>query len=290
MGKTRLLIRATVLLSGILLTGCGADTPEDVAKTFANALSKANLKEANSISSEIVQKKIIKLKVICQKSMIKDLEDEALVVLNSIRKKSESDKKYELILIEATTKIRKVRESFSPKLSQLQKKYAILAKKYSVEADPYNPFPVPKIPKEILKKHNETKVGILREKAKKVLPIINDFFEAFDIKTEDSNRVKKVIADFTSRASHFYGERIFLSGAVKNVVRDESINQKCVAKYTDFGFIERINIIETIKDSPDKASVRLELITKDGKSKKVSVNVEKIKDEWKVSSLSLDMW
>ncbi len=136
------------------------------------------------------------------------------------------------------------------------------------------------------KKYKETKVGILRNQSKKVLPIMDDFFEAFDIKIENIDKIKKVIADFTARQGYFYGERIFLRAAVQNVVLDEGINQKCVAKYTDFGFVTSINVIETIKNSPDTAKVRLELIDKNSKSKKVSVNIEKIKDEWKVSKLS----
>lgn len=81
-----------------------------------------------------------------------------------------------------------------------------------------------------------------------------------------------------------------LQNIAQNIVSQRAgrTTPECVAKYTEFGNIDDINVIETRGKSPDKVSARLELINEEGKSNKVTINVEKIKGEWKVSELYLN--
>lgn len=57
---------------------------------------------------------------------------------------------------------------------------------------------------------------------------------------------------------------------------------------TDYDYIDCVNILEVNNYLPDVADVRLELIDKGSKSTKISVDVEKIKSEWKISRLSFN--
>ena len=91
MRKRRLIISVTVLLSGMLLTGCGSNTPEDVAKIFASSLSSANIKEAKEVSTENTQKKIDRLIKLCNEPYYHKLIDEVAKVYNTMNSKKNSE-------------------------------------------------------------------------------------------------------------------------------------------------------------------------------------------------------
>lgn len=271
----KILLGTIVLTLGLGLTGCGSNSPEDVAKTFASSLSSANMNEAKSVASEEVQKKLKRLSSICNQKVVKKLTDETIVVLNDIEKKSK-DKKYDAQLKDM--------------LSQFEKDTVTI--QGEIKQDIISKYGSPKnIPEELREK-------LMNEALEKMVeltnPLVEKQFEIFDIKTEHPDRVKRIIAKFMYKGG--MGTRVnrrnlyVLEGIVGDIVAEsqEKITLQCIDKYTEFGLVDDINVIETKQDSPDSANVRLELIRDDGKSKKVSVEVEKIKDEWKISDLYLD--
>jgi len=269
---------ATVVLAlGMGLAGCGSNTPEEVAKIFASSLSNTDIEEVNSVASEDVQQKLKSLGSICNKPAVTKLADETIVVLNTIEKKS-IDKKY-------SEQLKKVLDQNKQDMKKLTKE---------IEEDYISRFgSLKNLPKE----SKDEEMNKAMEKFVEITnPMIEEWFKILDIKTENPDEVKKIIAEFMIKGGK--GTRVNYGNldVLKNIVsehlskREAAITPECVAKYTEFGFIDEINIIETKEHSPDSADVRLELISEDGKSKKVSIDVEKIKDEWRVASFSLNAW
>lgn len=278
MGKTRLFIGATALLSGILLTGCGADTPEDVAKTFANALSSADIDEAKVVSTENTQKKIDRLAGACNESYYSELTDEVAKAYNTMNSKKNSE-------LDIKTKMNEKMNNPDIKkdLDQMQKS---LTEKYG-DLKKLSPEKQKLAFKEVMDKFE----------AKYIKPMIGDIFDTLKIKVDHPDEVKDILTKFLmtesmGRRNRFTSKRDVILQIVRNgnFENIKNVTPECVAKYTQYDFIDSINFIEVKNESADEAVVRLELIDNKNKSSKVSVNVEKIKDEWKVSQLSLDMW
>jgi len=274
MRKKRLIISAAVLLSGMLLTGCGSDTPEDVAKIFASSLSSANIKEAKEVSTENTQKKIDRLIKLCNEPYYHKLIDEVAKVYNTMNSKKNSE-----FNIGKRMNDPDIKKDMEEMMKSLIEKYGDVKKlphKKQIE-----------LRKEMMDKFT----------AKHIKPMISDIIDTLKIKVEHPNKVKDILTKFImtesmGRRDRFTSKR----DVIIQIVRDgnfedmKNVTSECVAKYTQYNFINSINFIEVKNESADKAIVRLELIDNKDKSSKVSVNIEKIKDGWKVSSLSLDMW
>jgi len=273
----KILLGTIVLALGLGLTGCGSNSPEEVAETFASSLSSLDIEEAKSVASEDVQKKLKRLSSICSQPLVRKLTDETITVLNNIDKKSK-DKQYDAQLKDI--------------LSQLEKD--IVKIQEEIKQDIISQYGSPKnIPKELREKlMNEA----LEKMVKLTNPLVEKEFKIFNIKTENPDKLKRVIAEFMYKGGR--GTRVNRGNlyVLKNIVKDivaknpDKITPQCIEKYTEFGLIDEINVIETKQDSPDSANVRLELIDDHGKPKKVSVEVEKIKEKWKVSELYLDTY
>jgi len=266
-----------VLALGLGLSGCGSDTPEEVAEIFASSLSIADINEVESVSSQDVKKSIKRLSVYCNEPEAKKLADETIKVLNTIEKESKNEKYQE--------ELKKVLDQNEQDMKKLTKE---------IEEDYISRFgSLKNLPKE----SKDEEMNKAMEKFVEITnPMIEEWFKILDIKTENPDEVKKIIAEFMIKGGK--GTRVNYGNldVLKNIVsqhlskREAAITPECVAKYTEFGFIDEINIIETKEKSPDNTDVRLELISEDGNSKKVSIDVEKIKGEWKVSFLSLNIW
>lgn len=74
--------------------------------------------------------------------------------------------------------------------------------------------------------------------------------------------------------------------------KEDTIDETCLSKFISFANVDDINIIESKNHSADEVTVRLEIINEDKKSEKVSIELEKIQDEWKVTnpSFNISMW
>jgi len=272
--KNTLLMTITTTLM-LLLSGCGNNTPEEVAKTFAGKLSGAEMGDMKDIVTENVSKKILRLKKICGKNDEKKLYDESVKVLDELERKSK-DKKYDSKLKEILSQLKKNTDKFQKKTEK------------DILAEYGSPKNIP------VAKREELMADTLDKLAGIVEPAIDEIFDALDIKTKHPEDIKKIVTVLMTKGSGQMRptrrNMYVLQKAAQDVVsgKEGIVTPECVARYTEFGYIDEINIIESKQNSPDRADVRLELISEDGKSKKVSVDVEKIKDEWKVASLYLD--
>lgn len=257
-----------ILLFGFVLTGCGSSSPEDVATEFAKALSDADIEKAKELSSDDTNRKLDRLVIKCNQKVVKDYYNEAIKVYHKLEEKNDH------------ALMKKVQE-------KIQK--SVIEKYGSLE-----------------KAKEAGKGKSKKEMMQMIRPYMQDFLETYikesDIKTKDPKLVAKLLTDAlpnglgSKRRSYtLFGmdsrDKALLKAAEDYVQKHpEPISSECVAKYTKFGLIDEVNFIETKKDAADRVRVRLEIIHKDGKSQKVSVKVESIKKEWKVSDLELNFW
>lgn len=275
--KNRLIITmvTAATASMFLLSGCGSDTPEEVAKEYVSSLSSADIDDVKELVTDDVQKTLGRLKVICSQSDVNALYKETVTVLGDLEQKSK-DSQYD-------KKLKEIHAALETKMEQLQK---------DIEKETLKKYGSPKdIPQEQREKlMNEA----LAQFMTLIEPAVEEILDTLEINTEHPSEVQKTVTqlmlkgngDMKLTRSNSY----LLEEIVQDVVsqREGGITPVCVAKYTEFGNIDDINVIETQENSPDQVGVRLELINEEGKSNKVTIDVEKIKDEWKVSELYLN--
>ena len=260
------LFLGSFLYISILLSGCGSNTPKDVAIDFTTTLSDADIESIKEIASTDMMKEIDKLKEQCNTPYIDKLREESARVFNLINH-AKVDKKYQ-------EKMKKINEEFQK--NSLESKKAMqeeLIKKYGA---------LNRVPQDVL--------------IEKSLPLLENYvekmIELIDIKMEEPKKIREILSRFVTQnmmQSNKLSRRMFQDILFENIVREyvkqhpQKITPKCVEKYTDFGAIDSVNFIEEKQKSPDKVDVRLEIIYQDGKSKKVLIGTEQIKEEWKVS-------
>jgi len=261
-----------ILIALGLLTGCGNNSAEETAIDFAEAISSANLDSAREVSTDSVHKKIKRLEKICLQKEVNELANIAIPILNTLDQNVRSGK-YDDELNEVKEEFKKDTDTLKQTfMHNIQEKYGSMEQ-------------VPKDEREKITK--ESLVAF----AKISMPLVEKEFELFKIKTKREDEVKKIAAQFMleGRTRVTYNNRNHVKEIVREILLKQNIkpSQQCIDAYSDYGIIDDINFIELKQKSPDKAIVRLELIREDKKSKKVSVDVEKIQEEWKVSRFSI---
>jgi len=210
------------------------------------------------------------MQLVCAKPVAKKLFDESVSILDTISTKS-NEKEYQKKLDEIFTKFKKDFDSTKKTVKdEVIKKYGSLKN-------------IPASEKKSLQEDAKVEVMLLAQ------PMIDDIFEVLDLKSSNSSEVKKVLSKYAmdqNRLKYTYRNNSRLLVLVVEEVLKENlpdITLQCIAEHTDFHNIDDINVIELRQKSPDKAKVRLEIIYENTKSKKVSIKVEKIKDQWKVT-------
>jgi len=258
MDKNKLIF--TNLLFVVLLTGCGSKSPKDVSTEFIKSLSDTNIKKAKSISSKRVNKSLDKLIMLCNKNTINDLYAETKTILELIEKK-----KY---------KIDNIMNGSEEERRKVQEIVKIAEKKFTDNS--------------LGKTQDELKTEFLITLTNVMRPKIDEIFDLLNIKTKHLETVKSIVTEFNIKGSGYkltYRNKGLLNTIVEKAVsiNPSKITSKCVYKYTKFGLVDDINFIETKKPSPDKATVRLEIIYQDGTSSKILLHIEQIREEWKVA-------
>jgi len=276
MRKTILGTIVVVLAFG--LSGCGEKSAEDVAETFVLDISKSALKDAKKISTERVQKKIDKLPELCRHSQFKTLEGLSAVAITHLFKHISSgayddalEKMLDTFEVDLDKKKEEIKVSLNKKYGNVEK--LTQEKRIAMESE------------------------MIELVTKLYTPLIEDEFKLFEFKTKNEKDVKKVIALIMMGGKLQFGDyRLGLSGTelrtlVSKVLASKSLDvtSVCIDKYTEFGKVDEVNTIEVKETSPDKKVVRLELLKENGKSKKVSIDIEKIQNKWMVSEMELDM-
>ncbi len=276
MRKTILGTIVVVLAFG--LSGCGEKSAEDVAETFVIDISKSALTDAKKISTERVQKKIDKLPDLCRHSQFKTLEGLSAVAVTHLFKHISSGA-YDDAL-------EKMLDTFEVDLDKKKEEIKVsLNKKYG------------NVEKLTQEKRVAMETEMIDLVTKLYAPLIEDEFKLFEFKTKNEKDVKKVIALIMMGGKLQFGDyRLGLRGTelrtlVSKVLASKSLDvtSECIDKYTEFGKVDEVNTIEVKVVSPDKKVVRLEILKENGKSKKVSIEIEKIQNKWMVSEMELDM-
>jgi len=270
--KVRLVMGTVIITTSMMLSGCGSDKPEDVAEKFVSALSSADIDEAKEVSSEETQKKIDRLVGACNGLYYKQLADEVAKAYNIMNNDKSSG-----LDIGKKMNDPDIKKDMEEMMESLTEKYGDLKK----------------LPREKQKELQEE----MMEKftTKHIEPMIGDIFDTLKIEVDHPDEVKDILTKFIMAESMGKRNRYTSKrNAINDIIRDgnfenlDNVTPECVAENTQYDFVDSINFIEVDGKSADSARVRLELIDKNDKSTKVSVSVEKIKDEWKVSDLPFD--
>jgi len=265
----------SILFMSIFLLGCGEDKPEDVATSLVKSLSKAQLSEAKKLVSDVTLKEIVKLSNLCNKIYYEELIESVLKISRKMNNERLGNTKFNFKTFMDETKIDELRK-------ELEEKYG-------------NPEDRKKLPLEKQKKFLDEMTDKFSNRF--IKPMVEKFIDVFNVDVKHLGEVKEIFSKYFS-IEITQGKNMFISkhDRVLNIIekgnyqKSENINPECIAKYTDYGFVESVNMLEVTNSSPDEAIVRLELIDKNEKSKKVSVTIEKIKGEWKVSESLLNSW
>jgi len=255
----------------LLLSGCGNTTPEETAEAFAKAVSVPDFSEAEKLASKQAQKRILDLKKRCYGQLSKRLADEAASVLKNI---------------EISKHTKEYKESFAPVLRQSRKRIKQL--KSELEAKIQSKYgPKAYVPQE---EREEMTVDLFVEM---IMPLVEKEIELFGIKSLYPADLKKTLALFSAysngsiRLSVWNFKNLYLAAGTVIMEKQPEITPACIDKYTDFGYIKKITVIETNSEAPDKKQIRMEILKHNGSSGKTTIQMEKILDQWKVADFTL---
>jgi len=266
----RLLGVAVVFM--LLLSSCGAKSPQDVAKSFVEALADGDLDKAKELATDRVDQSIQKLQLKCAKPSITALAKASIAKVKEINKKIHSDeginKNLRALQKEYNSKNKELLDAFKKKMKK---------DRYSISSEEKD---------KRLEEFRATISNLANEIGAKIISMIDA-----GIKDE---QVREVVTRFAvklgTKGKLKYKDRELISLVAQEIIHKnppKKVTAQCIDKYTPLGNLDTITIIETKQDSNDKVNVRFELISKEGKSKKTSLYVEKIQDKWKVREDSL---
>lgn len=268
--KKSLIVTFLITLASLFLAGCNSNSPEGVAKSFVESFSKGDIEDAKKVSSENVQQNLDSIAEDC-------LVEDVINTLDKLDKVAKKDISESLDSGDNKKILKEVKEL----KKELNKKdfQSLSAEKK----------------REVL----ESKISELSKKY--IVPKIDNILDKADVKSQHPDAVKLALSNLIvemsffpelKRSSSMFGfpTRLSREDMLKNITHFgkladyENVSPKCILKTSNYIVANDINVIENEKSSPDKARVRLEIINKDGKSKKVTIRVEKIKGDWKVMS------
>ena len=242
---------AVSVVFGLLVSGCGGNAPDEAAVTYVNALAKGDIEAAKSVGSGSVQKELDEITRKCAKGGVEKL-------------KTESDEIYQTIInggkLEADTILKPHIDEFNE-----------LGKTFTDGGFLF------------IQTYDAQKKQRINEQVEKLMPVAEQLFSLYKIKTENPEAMKKIfimslpLGKYRALLDENYLPDIALEYEIVKVTPE------CIAEKSGIGAVDEINVIETKQgDSADQAEVRLEIISADGESRKKEFQIEKIKDEWKV--------
>jgi hypothetical protein len=267
------------LLIVLSVSGCSGDKPSDVAVEFVEKMSNLNISEAKQLSAS--DRNIKSLEKACVKAKAKELAQEAYEIFKSDTLfkgigGSIAFKAFQAIGVEVPYSV----EDFE-KMSQNERE---IARKEMFKGMSES---------EIKLKMDEVRVK-MEDKAF-IKDAIKESLDSLEIAGNNSNEIKELFIEMF--LSDTLNRRSFSRNGVKLATeillqQEDTIDETCLSKYTSFANVDDINIIESKNHSADEVTVRLEIINEDKKSEKVSIELEKIQDEWKITnpSFNISMW
>lgn len=267
--KKILIMTTAVALSATLLTGCGNDNPEEVAKNFAYLISEGKIEKAKNLSHDM-DYTFEKIKNNCNYTEAQKLKNETnqfLTSLQELDKAKDADKeKIAAIINDFDEEIKELKKEDKAQSKAFREKYGSLRKVPKEEVDAY------------VKVHKMKMFNLCKATMVAQLNVIDKKY---------NEKVVDVFAQSKANKELKIKSYSPFEDAIEEVLARNpvAVTKECVSDSTEYGYIEDINYIETKELSPDKSNVRLELIDKNDKSRKVTIQVEKVQGDWKVSSI-----
>lgn len=271
---------ALLILLIFLLSGCGSDTPEDVSENFIHKISQAKFDEGKKLANDSAKKTIDRLKESCSDLFARQLAKETLAALKQIRTCNKISKKDVEEMFKSTfseeeikSEVEKIKTKFDKEYGDMERapeselKKALYELVWKVASKAYKP-----------QKMLLEKCGIRPKHLKDVsiLAIAQALFHQIGL------------SQIVSYGSLYNLSKSYISKKLSENI-DSDFAKECLDKETDFGYVKSIKVIESKKSSPDKISVRVELLSEKGKSKKSSIDLELIQDKWLVSDFQTDI-
>lgn len=269
MKKFYLGLIALLIVLGI--SGCSGNSPSDVAVEFVEEMSNLNISEAKELSSS--DNHIKSLEKVCAKEKAKLLAKEAYNFCYANRSAREF-KKYIGDILENSMK--------------KEMENAIGYSQEEIEN-------MSETEKNALKTEMKPKIEAFQNK-KKILEMAKKAIDTLNIEGKNSENIKRLLVKMIPSRNGISPQTLSRYGvkfATEVLVEEgNNIDGMCLSKYTSFSEVDDINIIESKNHSADEVTVRLEIINEDEKSEKVSIELEKIQDEWKVTNpaFNISMW
>jgi hypothetical protein len=243
--QTRVLLGTVILFTSIILTGCGNDNPEDVAIKMVEAKASGDIKTLNQIGLD-EKSKIKNLIKRCKKDEINRFSEEIKSEELKWKKKAKSDE-YKEIMKPFEDELKIKMQKFDARARVLQRQYDIFA--------------------------------LEKLKSQAQLEIIQ--FTKKVIKSVD-NSISDDMADAISMVAAGKSYRNAAISVLTNRNYDE-VDAECSQSFYGLKAIDDITVIEVTGEKKDEKRIRLELIFKDGSSKKQRYDAELIQGKWKIS-------
>lgn len=263
--KKSVMSTAAAVVLGLLMSGCGGNTPDDVAVAYVNSLAKGDIEVAKGLASGNKLEMLSGLTRVCAQSESEALYNEFMQVMENIVAR---------------------RRQHGYKVHNYQAEEIIIAHKDQLYAlsevlalNPNALFSTSSITVEEKKQKIDEKVKELMPMAESIMNL--DEIKYMSITYPDA--VKKLLILSLAGAQNLF---TFKSEIIPDVAIEfgiAKITPECIADKSGIGTVDEINVMETKEGaSADQATVRLEIINANGESKKQEFDIEKIKDEWKV--------
>jgi len=271
--KKIILMLSVILISSLMLTGCGEKGPKDVAIEFVEAFTSADIKEAKSLSSDNLKRDFSKVQRVCNKESFLSLKKS----LNDFQKTRDDALEKTMKSKEDAKEIKNITQVFKTKVQAILAEDGVKSKAWVKEYGSVNNIPK-NLVDNYIKDYTENLMNASGEFLKaqsKILNIENDDI-TFEIMVHG---MVYLVNDVKSYNIEKVSINTYLSE------HPTKITESCINKGSNLGYIDSINFIESIEVAADKSKVRLELIDKDGASNKRTIVVEKIKGEWRVTNI-----
>ena len=272
----------------LLLSGCGKESQEDVAKEFVKVVSKSEFDKAVTFLSTSGKKRFEKDMHRCERVAKEDIYELSynfgvIMGAGSDYKSSKEEQAYYDALEKETEEIySKVHSTPKEKVKEIREKlYKKLITKYgSKEKIPY-------------KEHKNVELSLFEKLIEPYQPRIDKMYEQIltfnhipDERIQYPDLVKKLmgILGITFQGRKFAKHSPMANEMINHVLKDVKLADKtCMQERTGMLNVTDIKVIEVEEKGKDKAFVRLELT--DGKKEpvKVAVQLETFKDVWKVT-------
>lgn len=266
------------VLFTLVTTGCGSDSPKEIAKQFVQQLSIADYANASKLVDESGQKKLESVKGFCAADASTALAKEVFSTIKTLEHCSYGTKKSEI-----EKNRQEALKNIEGSLKKFQKE---ITEKYG---------DVRRLPTE--KKKELANNAIWDIVVPAASPLIRTMIQSCNISSPHEKDIASIIASYfpmmknnlhTNRRSYMAIENLSKAYLLRGKSETNPFTRQCVDHYTDFGFVEESKVIEMKQPSPDKAEIRLELSLKNGKAKKTVLKLENIKDRWLVSDFPLN--